>query len=205
MSIILMLMGSFYLSMPLTAAASTFYNVHQIYNAKKAKSEIQDKSPPPPENKTPFAGLAAPTPPPVAANAPAIIYGDHLDKKLERRINLLLAELVITQGKLQDFYQDLHKTATEFDIDSDPGKFGDVVVNNRKIPALKMRCAAVGGAGGGNNSSNKGRRDSGGKEAKSALLQQMQELLGKLESALTQSEEDILRIVVLHHKIRKNF
>lgn len=203
MSIILMLMGTFYLSMPLTAAASTFYNVHQTYNEKRHKNESLDKPPPPAENKTPFGGASAPTPPPVPVNAPAVIYGDHLDKKLEKRINLLLGELVITQGKLQDFYQDLHKTATEFEIDPEPGKLGDVVVNNRKIPALKMRSAAASNTPGGGSS--KTRRGSAGKETKSALLQQMQELLSKLENALTQSEEDILRVVVLHHKLRKNF
>jgi hypothetical protein len=37
MTIILMLMGQFYLAMPLTAAASTFYTVHESYNAKRAK------------------------------------------------------------------------------------------------------------------------------------------------------------------------
>ena len=31
------LLGQFYMAMPLTAAASTFYSVHEIYNAKRAK------------------------------------------------------------------------------------------------------------------------------------------------------------------------
>ncbi len=40
MSIFLMIAGSFYMSMPLTAAASTFYQVHERYQIKHNKPEV---------------------------------------------------------------------------------------------------------------------------------------------------------------------
>jgi hypothetical protein len=224
MSIILMLMGSFYLAMPLTAAASTFYTVHQIYNEKKTKTASQDKKAAALQaaqrktslkdvlaaaaaaNATAEATVALP------ASAPAVIYGDLLDKKLQKRVNLLLGELFLLQSALQDFYQDLHKTSTDYTSEDHGGlnnnnhqsksnsagrkTEGFVEVNNRKVPILqRLRGAGVNSAKGAEP----------GRENKSDLLQQLQGIVSKLDGLLTGAEEDILRIVVLHHKLRKNF
>jgi hypothetical protein len=223
MSIILMLMGSFYLAMPLTAAASTFYTVHQIYNEKKTKTASQDKKAAALQaaqrktslkdvlaaaaaaNATAEATVALP------ASAPAVIYGDFLDKKLQKRVNLLLGELFLLQSALQDFYQDLHKTSTDYTSEDNGGldnnhqsksnsagrkTEGFVEVNNRKVPILqRLRGAGVNSAKGVEP----------GRENKSDLLQQLQGIVSKLDGLLTGAEEDILRIVVLHHKLRKNF
>jgi hypothetical protein len=223
MSIILMLMGSFYLAMPLTAAASTFYTVHQIYNEKKTKTASQDKKAAALQaaqrksslkdvlaaaaaaNATAEATVALP------ASAPAVIYGDFLDKKLQKRVNLLLGELFLLQSALQEFYQDLHKTSTDYTSEDNSGldnnhqsksnsagrkTEGFVEVNNRKVPVLqRLRGAGVNSAKGAEP----------GRDNKSDLLQQLQGIVSKLDGLLTGAEEDILRIVVLHHKLRKNF
>jgi hypothetical protein len=219
MSIILMLMGSFYLAMPLTAAASTFYTVHQIYNEKKTKTASQDKKAAAlqaAQRKTSLkdvlaAAAAANATVALPASAPAVIYGDFLDKKLQKRVNLLLGELFLLQSALQDFYQDLHKTSTDYTSEDNGGPDnnhqskssgagrkteGFVEVNNRKVPVLqRLRGAGVNSAKGAEP----------GRDNKSDLLQQLQGIVSKLDGLLTGAEEDILRIVVLHHKLRKNF
>lgn len=66
-------------------------------------------------------------------------------------------------------------------------------INNRKIPILqKLRTAGLIGQNKENVS-------------KSPLLQQMKNIIAKLEKLLSNSEDDIVRVVVLHHKLRKNF
>lgn len=70
---------------------------------------------------------------------------------------------------------------------------GFVEINNRKIPVLqKLRTAGLIGQNKENVS-------------KSPLLQQMRNIVARLEKVLTNSEDDIVRVVVLHHKLRKNF
>ena len=147
MSIILMLMGSFYLAMPLTAAASTFYTVHQIYNEKKSKSETEDKLRANGGAAKP-ATTATTSTTPAAAAVPAAptptLYGDYLDKRLQKRITLLLGELFLTQTGLQDFYYDMHKASTEgFESGDGSGVSGKnkgfVEVNSRKVPTHR-RC-----------------------------------------------------------------
>jgi hypothetical protein len=287
MTIILMLMGSFYLAMPLTAAASTFYRVHESYNEKRkrnaaAAAEAKEKEQLRHQlvlqaavafaatniggagaganaKGTGTAGAVAGassgagggvagirghhhaiTPASSVgggnkgkgdlphANAPVVIYGDYLDRKLQKRITTLMGELYILQSKVSSFYWELQTdTATFVELDSHglayphpplhnfvphgmqqhhqhgaggSHKFssaGDgspkafVEVNKRNVPVLKhLLNASV-----GNNNT----------ENKSALLKQMNALIQKLEGLLTHGEEDVLRVVVLHHKLRRNY
>lgn len=217
MTIILMLMGTFYLAMPLTAAASTFYTVHELYNEKRKKETEEvaagtgirkpskpDLSAPENQNNTPFGGVAGKglvrT-----DNAAGTIYGDFLDRKLEKRVNTLLKELSIVQSTINDFYGELHKTSTDYNDDRHHEEQGVkrqsfVEINNRKIPVLKrLRSTSTVTMDTANDGSSKNIVQ------KSVLLKQMQGIIVKLDAMLTSAEEDVLRVVVLHHKMRKNF
>ena len=136
--------------------------------------------------------------PPPAADAPVVIYGDYLDRKLQKRVQNLIGEIALLQTSIVEFYTDLHKTSNDYNNDDAIAQQGNqragfVEINNRKIPVLqKLRAAGLIGKDKENAS-------------KSYLLMQMQTIINKLENTLTKGEEDILRVVVLHHKLRKNF
>lgn len=138
--------------------------------------------------------------PPPAADAPVVIYGDYLDRKLQKRVQNLIGEIALLQTSIVEFYTDLHKTSNDYNNDDAIAQQGNqragfVEINNRKIPVLqKLRAAGLIG------------KDKDKENAsKSHLLMQMQTIINKLENTLTKGEEDILRVVVLHHKLRKNF
>ena len=218
MSIILMLMGSFYLAMPLTAAATTFYTVHMIYEEKR-KQAAQDKQQPPctennnsttasnSSNNKPFTSTTT-TAATTADTSPAL-YGDFLDRKLQKRVNLLLGDLFLLQSALAEFHKDLHQTSTEYDDDayiqhSGSKKHAYVEINNRKIPILKKLHSSSSSSSNITTTTNT-TTPMPGQKRKSELLHQLQSMVLKIDTTLAQSEEDILRLVVLHHKLRKNF
>eukprot|EP01032_Pedospumella_encystans_P017450 gene17450-19885_t len=156
MTIILMLVGQFYMAMPLTAAASTFYSVHEIYNAKRAKiSDERNKAEAGKTgNKDDMGNIIAVTAgaaavvagnttvlnaPPPAADAPVVIYGDYLDRKLQKRVQNLIGEIALLQTSIVEFYTDLHKTSSDYNNDDAIAQQGNqragfVEINNRKIP-----------------------------------------------------------------------
>lgn len=236
MTILLMLMGTFYLAMPLTAAASTFYMVHELYNEKRKQEseEVQvnagvrkpsrpDLSVEGNKNITPFSGASANgggAGGSVGASAGAgsattdngALYGDFLDRKLQKRVNMLLGELFIMHTVVADFHAELHKTSTDYNDDRQLEEQGVkrqsfVEINNRKIPVLKRlrNASAIGSAGKGNSANNNNNSNNRSSKHKSALLKHMESIILKLDTLLSTSEEDILRVVVLHHKVRKNF
>ena len=213
-----MLMGSFYLAMPLTAAATTFYTVHMIYEEKR-KQAAQDKQQPScaennnsttgsnSSNNKPFTSTTTTTGATTADTSPAL-YGDFLDRKLQKRVNLLLGELFLLQSALAEFHKDLHQTSTEYDDDayiqhSGSKKHAYVEINNRKIPILKKLHSSSSSSN--INTTTSTTTPMPGQKRKSELLQQLQSIVLKIDTTLAQSEEDILRLVVLHHKLRKNF
>jgi hypothetical protein len=176
-----------------------FSTPHQIYfvlPSKKTKKKT-GATPTPSGSAAPFSAA------PVAPDAPVAIYGDYLDRKLQKRISNLLTELSKLHISVTEFYADLHKTSGEFNSDQSihaqgAQRAGFVEINNRQIPVLqRLRTAGlIGNKNDGTGNNNIG---------KSPLLSQMRNIVAKLEAVLSMSEEDILRVVVLHHKLRKNF
>ena len=140
--------------------------------------------------------------PPPAPDAPVVIYGDYLDRKLQKRVQILIGEIALLQTSIVEFYADLHKTSNDYNNDDALAlqgnqRAGFVEINNRKIPVLqKLRAAGLIGKDKDKDKENAN---------KSHLLMQMQTIINKLENTLSKGEEDILRVVVLHHKLRKNF
>ena len=240
MTIVLMLTGTFYLAMPLTAAASTFYGIHEAYYEKQKAAKISaaagaaaavvNGSGSNGANHTPFAtgagagagsgansnnsnGLTTTT---TALVNPAS-YGDYLDRRLQKRVTVMLGELFLLQSAISDFFTDLQQVSSDFNDErhiKEQGleRNGYLEVNNRKMPVLKKitssfeskpHTAELASSAADNNSNNNNNNAPGGQ--KSAMLKQLQKILAKLDGLLSGSEDDVLRVVVLHHKLRKNF
>lgn len=91
MAIFLMISGIFYMAMPLTAAASTFYNVHEKYQIKIGHVEAN----PEPEEKK------------------VVVHEDPMDWKLKLTIKNLIGELFVTSSGINETFKDMQSPVEE--------------------------------------------------------------------------------------------
>mmetsp|Transcript_3920 Transcript_3920/g.8935 ORF Transcript_3920/g.8935 Transcript_3920/m.8935 type:complete len:364 (+) Transcript_3920:88-1179(+) len=159
MSIMLMLLGSFYLAMPLTAVGSTFFAMHQEYQKKKdagggeaAQSILSQSGDSLPRSPTPASASASSR---VTFSTAAMLLnsnkhttakecektpslGDELDRKMLRKIDFLLLELAQIGRELGTLYGELVGGAstfrdvgqgTEFDECGEYGEYGALTPN----------------------------------------------------------------------------
>ena len=215
MTIILMLMGIFYMAMPLTASATTFYRVHEEYQNKNKlledaqvtaqESVDQKKTDPVPQQRGNKVGpdLRNATVGNSSSNdaakgglqqvaASKALPGDKLERRLKKRMELFLNEVYLTHAAMVDLFKDLHATSSQFDDDNNDEEneiveqhrsMGVVTINGAVIPVLRSV-----------NSS----------RLSSPLLERVLRLVDKADSLLTGSEDDIVRVVVLQHKLSKS-
>lgn len=229
MTIVLMLMGIFYMAMPLTASATTFYKVHEEYqdkykslettataaaaaSSKKKAAGSSSSSKVCPDNSSPTLSGGDPddakqvTGQQVTAESPKMMVmmmvmpGDKLERRLKKRMELFLNELYLTHAAMCDLFKDLHAKSSQFDDEKDDGdddednEYGSsssrvmVRINGAHVPVLRSL-----------------RSSSSSTEASSPLLQRVLMLVDKADALLTGSEDDIVRVVVLHHKLSKSF
>jgi len=212
MTIVLMLMGIFYMAMPLTASATTFYKVHEEYqdkyklleSAQTSTQEVIQKTDVQPQgNKV----LSESSSPPgqnfdakgdskqITAEGPKGIPGDKLERRLKKRLELFLNELYLTHAAMLDLFKDLHAKSSQFDDadeeqqqeDDDEHEYrspGVVKINGTHVPVLRSLSSST---------------------QASPLLERVLRLVDRADSLLTGSEDDIVRVVVLHHKLSKSF
>lgn len=112
MAIFLMISGSFYMAMPLTAAASTFYTVHEKYNEKHGDSaaEIAEKnlfdatSNDPAAGEIPEEGESEAM---VASGVPRRSTSTLVDQRLQLSIRYSVSELKSKEEALQELISGL--------------------------------------------------------------------------------------------------
>ncbi len=110
MAIFLMISGTFYMAMPLTAAASTFYQVHEKYQIKHRNVEVapvEDKKEE--ANRTP--AVFASVPGTSAINSAA--FEDIMDVRLRMSIKALLAELFMSSSAVTETFKEMQEPLPE--------------------------------------------------------------------------------------------
>lgn len=220
MTIVLMLMGIFYMAMPLTASATTFYKVHEEHQNKyklleTAKTSTQESTQKKTMKKAVGSKVGPDNPSPslsggcsddvqgdskqvtekqVTTESPKMmIPGDKLERRLKKRLELFLNELYLTHAAMCDLFKDLHAMSSQFEDDDEeddePGSSssssGVVRINGAHVPVLRSLSSSS--------------------SISSPLLGRVLRLVDKADALLTGSEDDIVRVVVLHHKLNKSF
>jgi hypothetical protein len=221
MTIVLMLMGIFYMAMPLTASATTFYKVHEEHQNKyklleTAKISSTQESTQKKKMKAVGSKVGPDNPSPtmsggcsddalvlqgdskqvtekqqVTTESPKMmIPGDKLERRLKKRLELFLNELYLTHAAMCDLFKDLHAMSSQFEDDDEeddePGSSSGVVrINGAHVPVLRSLSSSS--------------------SISSPLLGRVLRLVDKADALLTGSEDDIVRVVVLHHKLNKSF
>jgi len=220
MTIVLMLMGIFYMAMPLTASATTFYKVHEEHQSKYKLLEASTEESTQKKKKMKAVGskVAPDNPSPnlsggcsddvqqgdskqvtekqqVTTESPKmIIPGDKLERRLKKRLELFLNELYLTHAAMCDLFKDLHAISSQFEDDyeeddvkpgSSSSSSGVVRINGAHVPVLRSLSSSS--------------------TISSPLLGRVLRLVDKADALLTGSEDDIVRVVVLHHKLNKSF
>ncbi len=115
MSIFLMIAGTFYMAMPLTAAASTFYQVHEKYQIKHHSNEVAPAKEEPADDKADGENKQSETvalPSHHANNSPAL-FEDLLDMRIRLNIKSALADLFTSSSSINETFKEMQEPAAD--------------------------------------------------------------------------------------------
>lgn len=152
------------MAMPLTAAATAFYAVHQVYEDKRRENEIAQKtvknakilstfttasstskilsirhlkvSPDNIENNS-SSQMKNDTDDNIKQDISFIMIGDHLDSKLSKRIQIFLNDVFFIHASIDDLFKDLHNKSFRFEDELQINRdsgLAIIEINNHKIP-----------------------------------------------------------------------